>query len=280
MIVPKSKIIARSPLRKIALVNGRDFASLKLDVEKILRQCRWTRVGDKWISRSHHTYEFLDTSEYLARVALTIDTSGGGFKIRVDDHQSKLDFTALDLRLTGADEYYILGSSYQLIIAPKGSTSGNLHHILISSIRIPSFVRDNPFIAGIVACEAGNLFLQWNNLFGNTACGLVDTTGSVFQWINTGGNGIAQFFPMGVDNIFAVAGAMKIKSPAWIAWGTGSNNDVARLQGFLWDLIFVYRNDIELHTRIDIDRWLHFHFNPVLFNNAILFEYARNLPTV
>lgn len=278
IITPKAGIIARSPQRIIRSSSALTGADIKSNLLTILRKVGWSINGSTAISKSQGNITLDNGVIYPRSISADLSVSGTNeLNILVSDSSGYMhQDTSKPLKLSRANEYYVFANPYQFIIAVNGTALGPSTVILVSSLHIPAFALDSPFIQAIIACEATNLLSQFINtgLF-VTYAGVIRKNVSVTEWTsqNASSTGAATIFGYNTDNVsLGPIGHFSLKSPAWLAWGNGSSAETATIKGFLWDCVNFFSSTIPLFREYETDGKKYFPIKRYL-NNTFAFEF-------
>lgn len=247
---PRGQQIARcSPSKVFSTQDGRDVHKLFDFIKNSLAQCGWQRFGNTMKSGIQETYAISDPP-YKARICIdlvkNVATQGNTSNIvfKVYDERYFNDEIGVTLACS-SDEYRLFVCPFQIIIRPKSVQLGGRNNLLISSLRIPPFIRESTTVNAVVAIEADQFF---QNFYGTgftdrAYTALVSRSGSAFEWSGSGSNqGMPQYIGIGNDNLFFLNGNFDFFAPAWMCWGVANKDTVPSMQGFLWNTVNWYSN--------------------------------------
>lgn len=279
IINPHTRLIARSAVRKIVPFTYSNPTNLKLKIVAELLKAGWQNAGENALECVPQATLMYGNQSYYQKVKIELGTDSNTIYFTISDGQNHLASTS-PLRLTGVLSGLLIISQYQLIIVPMGATTGNYTHILISCLKFPPFLVTDYFNA-ILACEAHDLLTDWDaSMFqGRSFCSLIDKNLNVAQWTAEPFGttpGTPKIIAIGTDSDFGVFGSIKLKSPTWVMWGLGSQYETPKFVGFLWDLLFFFRNDLTVLSSSFLDRRKYFNLR-THFNNSLCFEYSSVL---
>lgn len=271
-VIPIAEIMARSEKRVMYQVAGNSYSAIKDMLELALYDVGWIESEGGLLSKQAPFYTITTVPDlYNGRVKVVLNI-GDGLEIVPSDNGGHTSPSSL--KLYQATTYTILANPYQFIIVPSGSHSYRAY-ILVSTIHVPDFLQRDFLTTAIVGSEAHWLvtgFVASNPL--NSHYMIHAAPDQDFAWFSKGSYGGARIYGIGTSNIFRVneinAEVSSIKSPCLIAWSPGSSTGYPKIQGFLWDIMLIFKN-YPINTVQAIDGKSYFIVGN-FFGNSLVFE--------
>ncbi len=288
LITPKGRIIARSGqvlIKKFSNVNS--ISSVQLNLESMLLSCGWTKTLTRMISANQDD-EFNDT--------VTVSGNQLPFENRVyltmvlNDNPIQLEFYAdsiYDLIYQDRNKpitfsvnnstFWIVACPYQFCIIPDNPLNAG---VFVSTLKLPPFARNNPWLQTLVCCQASRLFNSYLSQDFNqrVAVGVLASDGSAYYWADSPGVGQVLFYRLTNDSQISTRMISSLKHPVFCGWGTYSKDTPPSPKGFPWDMVFFLDyQSLTMKTELRIDRSKFWPFNRYV-DNVLAIETQYGLP--
>lgn len=263
-IVPKGRIIARSNRVLIRKVISPSPSFLLLTLEKMLLQCGWERTINRIRSQPHDlsvAQTILVAGEmrpFEARLYVEYEAQPTSCLFYLDSiYDLSIQDRTKPIKLNIQGDYWIVVCPYQFFIFPDIALGSVNRGVFISSLKLPSFARDNPWLQAICCVESERLLNDYltQDFNNKVRVAVLQSNGSVYEWNDTPGAGQVLFYRLGNDSGIATRINSGLKSPVFTGWGTFNKFGPASIKGFAWDLVFIQdHEEYQMHKSYIIDR--------------------------
>lgn len=289
LVTPKGKIVARSGKLKVRKLTGSPSASFVIGVlQQLMLECGWQRTltGTFFSQGWDHS---MATSILIAgeqkpfegRIFVDMVDVPNEVQFRVRSmYDLAVQDSSLPLRFRVCPEVWLFVSPFQFIIFPEVGASGN-NGIFVSSLKIPSFAYNNPWIQALVACESERLTSDYLTQAFDTRVftAVLKADGSAYYWtVPSPGVGQVLFYRLTNDSFIAYRVNAPIKHPLFVGWGTSNSTTLPTIKGFAWDMLFLLdHNTIPLRKSFLMDRSEIFPLSRH-FDNVLCMELRYGIP--